>query len=108
MRLYFAGLNTSKRTSVQLIRLRAGGAARHSELRVLGTPNMPRKHCAGLGQWVFLSVPRLHLLHLHPFVICSSSFGKDTTLHLTGGGRRTSKVAALALEEPKIRVRCNG
>ena len=101
-RLCSAGLTTTKRASARFIRHRAGGAARHVELRV---PNTRRKYSA--GQWVFLCVPRLGLLHWHPFTISSSGFDKDLTLHFTCRGRWTSKVAALAQEEPTIKVRCS-
>ena len=98
-----AGLTTTKRASVRLIRHHAGGKPRHIELRV---PNTRRKYSA--GQWVFLCVPRLGLLHWHPFTISSSGFDKDVTLHFTCGGRWTSKVAALAEQESTIKVRCRG
>ena len=56
------------------------------------------------GQWVFLCVPRLGLLHWHPFTISSSSGDKDLTLHVGTGGRWTNRLAKLAATNSTVKV----
>lgn len=69
------------------------------ELRM---PNNRGSYAA--GQWVFLCVPRLGLLHWHPFTISSSSGDKDLTLHVGTGGRWTNRLAKLAATNSTVKV----
>jgi predicted ferric reductase len=98
----YAGLTTTKHAELRLIRSGPRSAARHLELSV---PNTRKKFTA--GQWVFLCIPALGLLHWHPFTISSSGFDKKLTLHFACTGKWTSQVAALAEHDNKVKVsRC--
>lgn len=67
---------------------------------------MPNKRGSYMaGQWVYLCVPRLGLLHWHPFTISSGGNDKELTLHVGTGGRWTNRLAQLVANESKVKVR---
>ena len=70
---------------------------------VMSVPNTRKKYSA--GQWVFVCVPVLGILHWHPFTISSSAQDTEMTLHFGAGGNWTTPVAAFALEGKPIKVR---
>lgn len=66
----------------------------------------PRSRAAfSAGQWVFLCVPRLGLLHWHPFTISSSGRDNNLVLHFACEGKWTSKLRELARERSEAKVR---
>ena len=82
------------------------GPTRQSPVVELKLPNNKNRYTA--GQWVFLCIPRLGLLHWHPFTISSASGDRDFTLHIGAGGRWTNRVAELAMREKRVKVRIMG
>jgi hypothetical protein len=65
-------------------------------------PNTRRKYTA--GQWVFICIPKLGLLHWHPFTISSSARDEKMTLHFDCSGRWTGEVAKLAEQQSQVKV----
>lgn len=59
------------------------------------------------GQWVFLCVPRLGLLHWHPFTIASSGHDSAVELAIACKGPWTLRLAELAATEASAKVRCH-
>ena len=66
-------------------------------------PNTRKKFTA--GQWAFMCIPKLGILHWHPFTISSSGYDKDVTLHFVGTGKWSNQVAALAERGKPVKVR---
>ena len=64
--------------------------------------NCQRKSNA--GQWVFLCIPKLGILHWHPFTISAAARDAELTLHFSCGGNWTRKVAELAASEGEVKV----
>ena len=57
------------------------------------------------GQWVFLCVPQLGLLHWHPFTIASEAADDELMLHVGAGGNWTTRLADLAKKQKHVKVR---
>jgi predicted ferric reductase len=66
-------------------------------------PNPRRRVTA--GQWVFLCVPQIGLLHWHPFTVSSAALDQEATLHFQCGGRWTRKMEDLARYNEDCTVR---
>jgi len=96
-----AGLTTVKSARLRLVSADDGGRAPVVEFAV---PNSKRMYTA--GQWVFICIPKLGILHWHPFTISSASMDKEMTLHFVCGGKWTGEVAQLAKTSQDVRVRC--
>jgi predicted ferric reductase len=94
-----AGLTTTKHA---LLRLVKGGEELRNPIVELSVPNTRLKYTA--GQWVFVCIPKLGLLHWHPFTISSSARDEKMTLHLDCGGRWTGEVAKLAAQQSQVKV----
>ena len=69
------------------------------ELRL---PGKQRSFAA--GQWVFLCVPQLGLLHWHPFTISSGTHDEDLLLHIGANGAWTQRLCAMADQRTDIKV----
>jgi FAD-binding domain len=70
------------------------------ELRM---PN--RKGSYTAGQWVFVCLPRLGLLHWHPFTIASASGDEELSLYVGAGGKWTNRLADLAARKETAKAR---
>lgn len=101
MHMMCAGLTTVKCAKLRLIPAASSERAPVVEFAV---PNSKRMYTA--GQWVFICIPKLGILHWHPFTISSASMDKDMTLHFVCGGKWTGDVARLAAKHGEVRVRC--
>ena len=99
-----AGLTTTKRARLQLLKSRH---TRKPHLAVrFAVPNTRAKFSA--GQWIFICIPRLGLLHWHPFTIASSGRDEDMLLYFAGHGKWTSRVARLAQGGGDVKVWLQG
>jgi hypothetical protein len=101
--LWHAGLTTGTTASVKC--LQPPGST--DENCMIVEMRMPRsasgKYFA--GQWVFVCVPELGLLHWHPFTISSACGEEDLTLHIGAGGNWTNRLVRLAQKRKHIKVR---
>ena len=71
--------------------------------------NAPRSGARfSAGQWVFINVPRLGLLHWHPFTISSSGGDDELVLHAAAEGRWTGKLRELTKDRPEAKVYIEG
>lgn len=87
-----AGLSAAKDTTLRLVRPTVEAGA---PLVAVSLPNGSHRRYTA-GQWVFLCVPRLGLLHWHPFTIASSSHDSNVELAVACKGAWTLRLAALA------------
>lgn len=94
-----AGLTTTKHASLRLVK---GGEELRNPIVEFSVPNTRRKYTA--GQWVFICIPKLGLLHWHPFTISASARDEKMTLHFDCGGRWTGEVAKLAKQQSQVKV----
>ena len=93
---------TTKKAALRLIAPPPSASAAAPAV-CLSVPSNCRKYTA--GQWVFLCIPQLGLLHWHPFTISSSGLDANLTLHFAAAGQWTSRVAALADTSAPVKVR---
>ena len=96
-----AGLTTTKKAKLRIIA--PPGDDERAPVVEFSVPNTRRKYTA--GQWVFICIPKLGLLHWHPFTISSASLDADLTLHFICEGKWTREVAALARDNTEMKVR---
>lgn len=101
-----AGLSAAKNTTLRLVRPTVEAGV---PLVAVSLPNGGRLRYTA-GQWVFLCVPRLGLLHWHPFTIASSSHDSSVELAVACKGAWTLRLAALAESVSQtatpVKVRC--
>lgn len=57
------------------------------------------------GQWVFVCLPKLGVLHWHPFTIASSSNDGDMRVAIACKGKWTGRLAELASQQENAKVR---
>jgi predicted ferric reductase len=94
-----AGLTCSKHVNIRICQ---GGDENRAPVVAFSAAKAKCKHSA--GQWVFICIPQLGLLHWHPFTISSSAQDDDLSLHFDCSGKWTSKVAALAKTQDTVQV----
>lgn len=56
------------------------------------------------GQWVFVCLPKLGVLHWHPFTIASSSNDGDMRVAIACKGKWTGRLAELASKQENAKV----
>jgi hypothetical protein len=94
-----AGLTTTKKAKLRRINPSEEGQPPVVQFSV---PNARAKY--GAGQWVFICIPKLGILHWHPFSISSASLDLELTLHFVCNGKWTSQVARLAEDNSEMKV----
>jgi hypothetical protein len=94
-----AGLTTTKKAKLRRICPAEEGLPPVVQFSV---PNTRRKYAA--GQWVFICIPKLGILHWHPFSISSASLDQELTLHFVCNGGWTSQVARLSEDNSEMKV----
>ena len=94
-----AGMTATSKAQLRAIKADRSKPAGHVAFSM---PNTRKKFTA--GQWVFMCIPKLGILHWHPFTISSSGYDQDMTLHFGGTGKWSSAVAALAERGEPVKV----
>ena len=95
-----AGLTSTKKGQLRLLK---SPHTRKPHLAVrFAVPNTRKKYSA--GQWVFLCIPRLGILHWHPFTVGSAAADEEMVLYFAGHGKWTSQVAQLAHKGDPVKV----
>lgn len=102
LRCTSAGLTTTKRAQLKLYK--SPHTSKPHLAVSFAVPNTHAKFSA--GQWVFICIPKLGLLHWHPFTIASSGHDKDMLLYFAGHGKWTGRVAQLAHAGGPVKVLC--
>lgn len=88
--IYMVGLRNPRRVSILLVADKTSGGA-------VVEVSFPRGDFAySPGQYVFLCLPKLGLMHWHPFSISSSPHHSRVTLHIKAVGPWTLRLAEIA------------
>jgi hypothetical protein len=101
LRAFLSGITTGNTAQVRVLRPHAL-STKDSAVVELRMANRHGRSTA--GQWVFVCVPSLGLLHWHPFTISSASHDEDLTLHIGAGGHWTNCLVDMAAKRKAVKV----